>query len=143
MAGVSKSGGPTPSADINVVPLIDVVLVLLIIFMVVTPMLQKGVDVKLPKATNVIEKDERTSDDLIVSIKADGTLYLEQQEVSEEELKTGLNSIIRSQPFKPIQVKGDERVTFGDVRKIVLMANQAGAKVVNIATEAKKQKKVD
>ena len=57
MAGTGGSGG----AQINVVPLIDIVLVLLIIFMVVTPMLQKGVDVKLPKATNVVKKDERTA----------------------------------------------------------------------------------
>jgi biopolymer transport protein ExbD len=140
MAGVSKSGSG-PQADINVVPLIDVVLVLLIIFMVVTPMLQKGVDVKLPKATNVIEKDERTTNDLIVSVKADGTYWLEQTEVSEDELKTGIASVLRNEPYKPIQVKGDERVTYGDVRKIVIMAQQAGAKVVNIATEAKKAKK--
>ena len=141
MAGVSKrSGGGGPSADINVVPLIDVVLVLLIIFMVVTPMLQKGVDVKLPKATNVVEKDERTSKDLIISVKADGTYWFEQTQVSEDELKTGIASVLRTEPYKPIQVKGDERVTYGDVRKIVIMAQQAGAKVVNIATEAKKSK---
>jgi biopolymer transport protein TolR len=140
MAGVSKSGSG-PSADINVVPLIDVVLVLLIIFMVVTPMLQKGVDVKLPKATNVIEKDERTTNDLIISVKADGTYWLEQLQVTEEELKTGIGSVLSKEPYKPIQVKGDERVTYGDVRKVVIMAQQAGAKVVNIATEAKKAKK--
>jgi len=132
---------PAASADINVVPLIDVVLVLLIIFMVVTPMLQKGVDVKLPIAENTIEKDERTSDDTNVSVKADGTYWLEQQQVTEDELATGLASIIRSQPFKPIVVKGDERVTYGDVRKIVIMAQKAGAKVVNIAAESKNKKK--
>lgn len=142
MAGVSRkaSGGGGPSADINVVPLIDIVLVLLIIFMVVTPMLQKGVDVKLPRAENVNEKDERTSDDLVVAVKVDGTYWLETQQVTEDELKTALASVLRSQPFKPVMVKGDERVTFGDVRKVVLFAQEAGAKVVNIATEAKKKK---
>ena len=139
MAGVSKSGGP--NADINVVPLIDVVLVLLIIFMVVTPMLSKGVDVKLPKAENVVEKDERTTDDLVVAVKADGTLWVDTEEMSEEDLRITIQTVLRATPFRPVMVKGDERVSFGDVRKIVIMAQQAGAKVVNIATEAKKQKK--
>ena len=142
MARVSRAY-PTasgPSADINVVPLIDIVLVLLIIFMVVTPMLQKGVDVKLPKAENVIEKDERTSDDLVIAVKADGSFWLEQQQVIEDELKTALAGVYRSTPFRPVVVKGDERVTYGDVRKIVIMAQEAGFKVVNIATEAKKKK---
>lgn len=140
MAGVSNKRADQPGADINVVPLIDIVLVLLIIFMVVTPMLSKGVDVKLPKATNVVEKDERTSNDLIVAVKADGTFWLETTQLTESELETALASIIRAAPFRPVQVKGDERVSFGEVRKIVLMAQKAGAKVVNIATEAKKKK---
>jgi len=138
MAGVSQGGAH--SADINVVPLIDIVLVLLIIFMVVTPMLQKGVDVKLPAAENVVEKDERTSNDLLIAVKADRTYWLETDQLTEDELKTAIASVVRAEPFRPILVKGDERVSFGDVRKVVLMAHEAGAKVVNIAAAAKKKK---
>lgn len=136
MAGTGGSGG----AQINVVPLIDIVLVLLIIFMVVTPMLQKGIDVKLPKATNVVKKDERTSNDTVIAIKADRTLWLVKAQLSEDEMKTALMSLHNSSPFTTILVKGDERVSFGDVRKVVLMAQNAGFKLVNIATEGKKDK---
>ncbi len=139
MAGVSQGGAH--DASINVVPLIDIVLVLLIIFMVVTPMLQKGVDVKLPTAENTVEKDERTSNDLLIAVKADRTFWLETTELTEDELRTAIASVMRAEPFRPILVKGDERVSFGDVRKVVIMCHDAGAKVVNIATAAKKKKK--
>src|SRR4051812_20035719 len=122
MAGTGDSGG----AQINVVPLIDIVLVLLIIFMVVTPMLQKGIDVKLPKAKNVVSKDERTSTDSVIAIKADKSLYLMKDKLTEPELKQALISLHTTSPFAAIVVKGDERVDFGDVRKIVLMAQDAG-----------------
>jgi biopolymer transport protein ExbD len=138
MAGVSQGGAH--SAEINVVPLIDIVLVLLIIFMVVTPMLQKGVDVKLPVAENTIEKDERASTDIVIGVKADKTYWLETIQLSEEELKQEIMNQIAAAPFRGVLVKGDERVSYGDVRKVVLMAHEAGAKVVNIATAAKKKK---
>ena len=138
MAGVSQGGAH--SAEINVVPLIDIVLVLLIIFMVVTPMLQKGVDVKLPVADNTVEKDERASTDLIIGVKADRTYWLETEQLTEEELKYAIESIVRNEPYRAILVKGDERVGYGDVRKVVIMAHDAGAKYVNIATSGKKKK---
>ncbi len=137
MAGTGDSGG----AQINVVPLIDIVLVLLIIFMVVTPMLQKGVDVKLPRAKNVVSKDEKMSSDTVIAIKADKSLYLVKDRLTEDEMKQALLSLHNGQPFASILVKGDERVTFGDVRKVVLMAQAAGFKVVNIATEGQKDKR--
>lgn len=139
MAGKLGSGS-SHSADINVVPLIDVVLVLLIIFMVVTPMLSKGIEVKLPPAENVQEKDERSTEDLIIGVKADGSYWLDKDELSEAELGTALASVYRVTPFRPVLVKGDERVTFGEVRKVVILAQEAKFKVVNIATESKKKK---
>jgi biopolymer transport protein TolR len=136
MAGVTQSGA---NANINVVPLIDIVLVLLIIFMVVTPMLSKGVDVKLPPAVNAESKDERTSKDLVITVKSDKSLYLDTQAVSTDELTTALGSVLGSNPFQPIMVKGDERVAYKDVRDVVLLCQKAGAKTVNMATEAKKK----
>jgi biopolymer transport protein ExbD len=136
MAGVTQSGA---NANINVVPLIDIVLVLLIIFMVVTPMLSKGVDVKLPPAVNAESKDERTSKDLVITVKSDKSLYLDTQAVSKDELTTALGSVLGSNPFQPIMVKGDERVAYKDVRDVVLLCQKAGAKTVNMATEAKKK----
>ena len=136
MAGVSQSGA---SATINVVPLIDIVLVLLIIFMVVTPMLQKGVDVKLPPAYNADSKDERASKDTVISVKMDGSLFFDTTQVSKDQLSTAVASLLRSNPYQPIMVKGDEHVAYGKVRDIVLLCQNAGAKSVNIATEAKKK----
>lgn len=136
MAGTGDSGG----AQINVVPLIDIVLVLLIIFMVVTPMLQKGVDVKLPKAKNVEKIDERTANNKIIAVKADRTLYFDKAQMTEDQLETALKSTYMSAPYTPILVKGDERVNFGDVRKVVIMAQKAGFKFVNIAAEGEKEK---
>jgi biopolymer transport protein TolR len=136
MAGTGDQGG----AAINVVPLIDIVLVLLIIFMVVTPMLSKGMDVKLPKATNVVSKDARTTDDQIIAVTAGHELFLMKTKVSEAELKQALKSLHDANPQQPILVKGDEHCTYGEVRKIILMAQEAGFKMVQAATEAKADK---
>ena len=138
MAGVQQSSGGA-SASINVVPLIDIVLVLLIIFMVVTPMLQKGVDVKLPPAQNVVSKDERTAKDLVITVKADRSIFYDTQELPKELLSQQLNVLHQTQPLIPIMVKGDERASFGDVRDVVIACQKAGFKTVNIATEAKKK----
>src|SRR6267143_792427 len=110
MAGVSQSSGGATAA-INVVPLIDVVLVLLIIFMVITPMLQKGVDVKLPPALNVTSKDERTAKDMVITVKADKSIYYDTTQMPKDQLANALEALFRTQPYMPIMVKGDERVS--------------------------------
>ena len=106
-------------ADINVTPLVDVVLVLLIIFMVVTPMLQRGKDVKLPEAAK--QKNDggaRTPDPLILSVTADKQIYAREGPV-----RPTTSSRRRSaaswppSPGKPILLKGDQSLTFGDVRR--------------------------
>ena len=112
---------------------------LLIIFMVITPMLQKGVDVKLPPAANVASKDERTAKDMVITVKADKAIYYDTNLMPKDQLPTALEALYRTQPFIPIMVKGDERVAYGDVREVVLACQKAGFKLVNIATEAKKK----
>ena len=72
-------------SDINVTPLVDVMLVLLIIMMIIAPMLQKGVDVKLPTATNTVDKPE-TQDQTVVAVTADGRFHLNSKEVADDEL---------------------------------------------------------
>ena len=111
MAGVSKSGGPSPSADINVVPLIDVVLVLLIIFMVVTPMLQKGVPVNLP-VTEAPEPTPDTEKQLQISVKADGSVYLGPNVVRKDQVESSLKEIFERTPDREkvgavAEVEGD------------------------------------
>jgi biopolymer transport protein TolR len=131
------TGGPKGvKSDINVTPLVDVVLVLLIIFMVVTPMLQRGKDVTLPKAKNVDE--EQKTDPLILSVTQDGKVWVESNAVAENELEATLADELRRHPGKPIMLKGDERLTVGDIRKVMNHARFAGAKGVALAVQEKK-----
>src|SRR5678815_992740 len=123
-------------ADIDVTPLVDVVLVLLIIFMVVTPMLQRGKDVKLPIATK--QKDQAEAPDpVIVSITPDKRIWLEKDPVSDDQLKQALAGKIAAEPWKPILVKGDQSLTFGDVRRVLKDAQDAKAKSVKLGVEEK------
>ena len=123
-------------ADINVTPLVDVVLVLLIIFMVVTPMLQRGKDVKLPVATKQKEQAEQP-DPLIVSITPDKRIWLEKDPVTDDQLKQALAGKLAAEPWKPILVKGDASLTFGDVRRVLKDAQDAKAKSVKLGVEEK------
>jgi biopolymer transport protein TolR len=131
MAAGGKGG---IKSDINVTPLVDVVLVLLIIFMVVTPMLQRGKDVMLPKA-KVIDKDPGTGDPLILSITSDKRVWVDKDAFDMNALEQKLRDEIIAQPTRPFLLKGDSRVTVGDVRKVMAIARKAGARGVRIAVD--------
>jgi biopolymer transport protein TolR len=125
-------------SDINVTPLVDVVLVLLIIFMVVTPMLQRGKDVVLPKA-KVVDKDPGTADPLILSITTDKKVWVDKQAYDAAGLEQRLRDEIIAQPNRPFLLKGDSRVTVGEVRKVMAIARKAGARGMRVAVEQVKQ----
>jgi|SRR5215813_1937000 len=124
-------------ANINVTPLVDVVLVLLIIFMVVTPMLQRGKDVKLPIATKQKHEEGKDVDPLIVSITAEKKVYLEKDEVTDDALVAQLTAKLAAESWKPVLVKGDQSLTFGDVRHVLKDAQSAKAKSVKLGVEEK------
>ena len=136
MAMTAGGRGGAISA-INVTPLVDVVLVLLIIFMVVTPLLQRGKDVKLPIATKQKEADKEPADPMIVSVTSDKKLWLEKDQVTDEELKAQLGRKLAAEPWKPILVKGDQSLAFGDVRRVLKDAQEAKAKSVKLGVEEK------
>lgn len=119
-----SSGGDVKS-DINVTPLVDVCLVLLIIFMVVTPMLQKGVDVTLP-VTKDPEKKPDNENQLIVSVKSDSTIYIDTNWVPKNEFQAQMKDLFDRNPSKEILIKGDTRLQYKDIKKVMDMLNEAG-----------------
>ncbi|WP_437301819.1 ExbD/TolR family protein [Sorangium sp. So ce388] len=133
---MGMAAGPQkgPKSEINVTPLVDVVLVLLIIFMVVTPMLQRGKDVKLPQAAKV-DEEKKEVDPLILSITLEKTVWVESDQYDDAGLAERLTREFVAQPGRKVLVKGDQRLTFGDVRKVMETARKAGAKSVSLAVE--------
>jgi biopolymer transport protein TolR len=133
----SPAGGDAPQvkSDINVTPLVDVCLVLLIIFMVVTPMLQQGVDVQLPAGPNAEKKAGKESD-LVISIKQDGTVFVGPDWIPDKNLETYLRAEHQKDPSRVVMLKADKRINFGRVREVMKVANDAEFTSVAILTES-------
>jgi biopolymer transport protein TolR len=121
-------------SQINVTPLVDVCLVLLIIFMVVTPMLQKGIDVALPE-THQPEKMPENSKQLTLSVKLDGSVFVNQNWVPNEQLAAALKNIHDQTPDKSVVLKGDRRLKYKKVREVMKLVNEAGFSHVGLVTE--------
>ena len=130
-------GGGSPDevkGDINVTPLVDVCLVLLIIFMVVTPMLQQGVDVLLPSGPHA-EKKPGKEGDLIISIKQDGTVFVGQDWIPDRNLVQYLQAEHQKNPARAVMLKADKRINYGKVRQVMKAANDADFTGIAILTE--------
>jgi biopolymer transport protein ExbD len=125
--------GDGPKADINITPLVDVVLVLLIIFMVVTPMLQKGVEVKLPQSKRVVQSKDQSP--LIITVTDKKELYVDKTIVKPEELTAKVKDEMEALPGRTILLKGDRSLKFGEVRKAMDMIRKAGNDGISLATE--------
>lgn len=124
--------------EINITPLVDVVLVLLIIFMVITPMLQRGKDVHLPTAKKT-EEEKKDADPLVLSLTQDKRAWVESESFDDTGLANKLKEEFAAAPGRKILVKGDERLTFGDVRHVMDIARKSGAKGVALAVEELKK----
>ena len=135
---LGKLGGAKLNSDINVTPLVDVCLVLLIIFMVVTPMLQKGVPVNLP-VTDQPEKTPDTEKQLQISVKANGSVYIGPTAVLKEQVQSQLEDIHQKTPDREIAVKGDREVKYGDIVDVLKYCREAGFNDVGLIAQPKKQ----
>ena len=135
-AGVKRSTGGRrhrPMGEINVTPFVDVMLVLLIVFMVTAPLLTVGVEVDLPKTkAGAINADAAP---LVVSIKADGNLYLQEAAVDAEVLIPRLKAISIANPDVRIFVRGDQAVTYGDVLGVMGGIQAAGFEKVALVAQ--------
>jgi biopolymer transport protein TolR len=143
---MGMSTGPSSGIknEINVTPLVDVVLVLLIIFMVITPMLQRGKSVTLPKAQNIEKKEKKAgeTESLILSITPDKPtpkMYLENDEYDATGLEKKLAEELEQDPGRKILLKGDASLTVMDVRKAMDIARKAKAKSIALGVEELKE----
>ena len=126
--------------EINVVPYIDVMLVLLVIFMVTAPMLTQGIEVNLPKASSEPIKDIANHQPLVLSVDAEGNLYLnvgdnEDQPTTGKEVVARVGAVLRNRPDTPILVKADRAVPYGNVVGAMVLLQKGGAQNIGFVTD--------
>ncbi len=129
-----------PMSQINVVPYIDVMLVLLIIFMVTAPLLQQGVDVKLPSApSEPLPTDEEMPEPVIISVDRQGQFYInigqEDTQIATASLGEAVRAVMAENPQRPVYVKGDQRVAYQSVVTAMVELQKAGIEDVGLLTE--------
>lgn len=121
-------------SEINVVPYIDVMLVLLVIFMITAPLLTQGVKVDLPQAAaKPVDTTDRET--LIVTVDREGRYYLDDRRVTAEELKRKVQGILRARPQTPVMIRADRNVAYGQVVKAMTLLQAAGAPSVGLITD--------
>src|SRR5258708_7718135 len=139
MALAKRNEGAKVSSDINVTPMVDVMLVLLIIFMVVTPMLQKGVSVDMAKVNNPEQMPDADKEDaLLVSITRDGKVYFGTEQISVDGLTTKVKDRLANRMDKRVYVKADMRTRFGGVVQDVDGVRAAGVDDLGLLTDQRK-----
>jgi len=138
---VTKHHAPPPVADINVTPMVDVMLVMLIIFMVITPMLSKGVSVDLAKTKNPIPMQAADKSDAIVcAVTRDGKTYLNTTQMPPEDLPAKVKDLLANRLDKTVFVKSDSRAKYEKVVDVVDNLRAAGVDNIGLLTEQIQEK---
>jgi len=127
-------------SDINVTPLVDVMLVLLIIVMIIAPMLQKGVQVNLPIAQNTVDKPD-TADQTTVFVDANGKFFVNAIMVAESDVPTRVKSIVDAKTDKTVYLKGDTDARYGSIMKMMDALRKAQIETVGLITERRAEPK--
>jgi biopolymer transport protein TolR len=122
-------------AEINVVPYIDVMLVLLVIFMITAPLLTQGVKVDLPQA-NAKPVDNPDQETLVVTVDRKGKYFLDDREIGADALVTKVAAILRLRPQTPVLIRGDRNVAYNEVVKAMVLMQAAGAPSVGLVTQS-------
>lgn len=130
----NRSGKSKPMGEINVVPFIDVMLVLLVVFMITAPMLTQGVQVELPQVTSQPIDPLEDNDPIVISVDREGgyfiTLGEDSTAVTLDEMSERIMTILQRRPGTPVMVRGDRNVAYGQI--VVLMSTLQGAGVANV-----------
>jgi biopolymer transport protein ExbD len=138
--GMDSFGGREDmKSDINVTPLVDVCLVLLIIFMVVTPMLQKGKPVMLPQTERPDKKPE-SDKELLISVQSDKTIFIDTKWFPDKEFAAKMKELGERSSNKDVLIKADQRLNYGDVKNVMRMVKDGGFERVGLITEKKGDK---
>ena len=132
---ISTGSKGSVTSEINVTPMIDVMLVLLIIFMIVTPLIAAGFKATLPKGAN-LDKDPEGTEEVVVGIDASGNFFLDGRSIAPDVLKEQLTAIYASRDTnKVLYFKADNQLKYGRVQEAVEMARAAGVRVLHTVTE--------
>ena len=124
------------NSDINVTPMVDVMLVLLIIFMVITPMLQKGSNVEMARTNNPIAMEDADKEDaVLIAIQRDGTIFFDLDKVTPDQLITKVSDRLQNKADKRIYIKADGHAKYGTVVEVVDNVRAAGVDQVGLLTE--------
>ena len=121
-------------SEINVVPYIDVMLVLLVIFMITAPLLSQGVKVDLPKAA-AQPVDSQDRETLVVTVDREGRYFLDDRRITSEELTRKVAAILKARPQTPVLIRGDRQSNYGEVVRAMTLLQSAGAPSVGLLTE--------
>jgi len=139
MSLAKRNEGAKVNSDINVTPMVDVMLVLLIIFMVITPMLQKGISVDMAKVNNPTPMQDADKEDaLLVSVMRDGTVYFGSDKVAPDSLTGKVKDRLTNRTDKRVYVKADARAHYGKVVEVVDSVRSAGVDDLGLLTEQRK-----
>ena len=139
MAIAKRDEGSKVNSDINVTPMVDVMLVLLIIFMVITPMLQKGISVDMAKVNNPTPMEDADKEDaLLVSVMRDGTVYFGTDKVFVDSLTGKVKDRLVNKVNKEVYLKADARAHYGKVVEVVDAVRAAGVDDLGLLTEQRK-----
>ena len=139
MALATRNEGAKVNSDINVTPMVDVMLVLLIIFMVITPMLQKGVSVDMAKVNNPEQMPDADKEDaLLVAVQRDGKIFFGQDPIKVDDLTQKIKDRLANRVDKRVFIKADARAKYGAVVEAVDNIRSAGVDQLGLLTEQKK-----
>ncbi len=135
-----RNEGAKVNSDINVTPMVDVMLVLLIIFMVVTPMLQKGVTVDMARVNNPTQMPDADKEDaLLVAIQRDGKVFFGSEPITPDQLTEKVKDRLANKTDKRVFIRADARAKYGAVVEVVDNVRSAGVDQLGLLTEQKKQ----